>query len=152
MRKPCYVVSLSQLNADILTTSEMPPFLVVPEKSCLGMPVRWESMSCKVTPLSISSSMRPHSGMRSRIFVVQVMFFPLSWASVRFEMSSPTENERNNLLFDAIEKTELEFIGEPSPCAIPYAPNSCNHPLGCEASFRTTATERPDEPHFCRRV
>ena len=52
-----------------LTNSEKPPFLWTRERSCLGIPARWDNISCKLTPRSISSSIKPHSGIKLRIFV-----------------------------------------------------------------------------------
>ena len=134
------------------TISEMPPLRCTPEKSCLGIPVRCESISCIVTPLSMSSSIKPHSMIKSRILVDHLISLPLSAASVLFEMSNPTEKASTSLLFDAIANTESGVIGELSALATPYAPNSWCHPVGEFSSWRTTATESPLEFHFVRSV
>ena len=130
------------------TISDTPPSLHAPEKSWRGIPVRCDSMSCKVTPLSMSSSINFHSGIRSRILVDHLISAPRSSARVLFDTRSPTEIARNSLLLEAIAKTESGVTGDPSARAIPYPPNSCLHPVGDVSSFRTTATDSPDEFHF----
>ena len=62
-------IDIDKTTALRLNNSEKPPFLWTRERSCLGIPVPWDNISWKLTPRSISSSIKPHSGIKSCIFV-----------------------------------------------------------------------------------
>ena len=86
--------SLYKTTALRLTISETPPFLWTPEISCLGIPVRYgTNISCKLTPRSVSSSIKPHSGIKSRIFVGHLISSPRSSVRVLLEIKRPRDRK-----------------------------------------------------------
>ena len=68
------------------------------------------------------------------------------------EIKKPTDIARKSLLFEAMANTESGVMGDPSAGAILYEPNSCRQPFGALSSFRTTATDKPEDPHFSSKV
>ena len=129
------------------TISLSPSLLGAPEKSCLGIPVLWESISWMVTLRPMSSSSKAHSGIRSRILVDHRIVCPRCCANVSLDIRSPTERERKSLLLDAIPKIVSGVMGVPSSLAIPCESNSIFQPFSWLESRRTTATDIPVEFH-----
>ena len=108
-----YQINIAKTTAFWLTISETLPFLWTPERSCLGIPVRWDKHILQADPsihLLIHQTPIPES---SHVFVDHLISSPRCSARVSLEIKRPTDIASKNLLFEAIANTESGVMGGP---------------------------------------